>query len=161
MNTVIVALHILTAILLIGPVAVSTSAYAPTFRKAAAGDAGATGALRFIFRTTRTYGLASLIVPTLGLIAFLTSEVARENYAFHAAILIAVIAWGFLLAVVIPTQRKGLIKLGALDPSDNPASDKEAAAVQKLSTEKVPGKAAMFGGIFNLLWIITAILMFV
>ncbi|WP_295642507.1 hypothetical protein [uncultured Corynebacterium sp.] len=161
MNTIIVALHVLTAVLLIGPVAVATSAYAPAFRKAASGDESAKGALRFIFRQTRTYGLASLIVPALGLVAFLTSAAARENYAFHAAVLLAVIAWGFLLAVVIPTQRKGLIKLGALEPSDNPASDKETAAVSKLGTDKIPGKAAMFGGIFNLLWIITAILMFV
>lgn len=160
MNTIIVTLHVLTAVLLVGPVAVATSAFAPAFRKAAAGDEGAKGALRFIFRQTRTYGLASLIVPGLGLVAFLTSATAREHYTFHAAILLAVIAWGLLLAAVIPTQRKGLIKLGALDPSDNPASEKETAAVSQLNADKIPGKAAMLGGIFNLLWIITAILMF-
>ena len=148
MNTIIVTLHVLTAVLLVGPVAVATSAYAPAFRKAAAGDEGAKG------------GLASLIVPGLGLVAFLTSATAREHYTFHAAILLAVIAWGLLLAAVIPTQRKGLIKLGALDPSDNPASEKETAAVSQLNADKIPSKAAMLGGIFNLLWIITAILMF-
>ena len=161
MTTIVIALHVLTAILLIGPVAVATSTYAPTFRKAAAGDEGSKGTLRFIFRLTRAYGLASLVVPALGLVAFLISSAARENYAFHTAILLAVIAWGFLLAAVIPAQRKGLIKLGALDTSDNPASDKEVAAVEKLSAEKVPGKTAMFGGIFNLLWIVIAILMFI
>lgn len=161
MTTIVVALHVLTAVLLIGPVAVATSTYAQTFRKAADGDEGSKGTLRFIFRLTRAYGLASLVVPTLGLIAFLISSAARENYAFHGAILLSLVAWGLLLAAVIPAQRKGLIKLSALDPSDNPASDKEVAAVKEMSTEKIPGKAAMLGGIFNLLWIVIAILMFV
>ena len=160
MSNIIVILHVLAAILLIGPVAISTSMFAPQMRKVAAGNEDA-GSLRLLNKITRIYGLASLLVPTFGLIAMLTIDGAMKNAAIHTGLLLSVIAWAVLVFLVIPRQRLALISLKALTPADAPASEKEAEKLQKTDINKLPGQNAMFGGIFNLLWFITAILMFV
>lgn len=161
MSTFIVALHVLTAILLIGPVAIASSMYAPQFRKAQSGDPAAVGALRLIHRITRSYGFISLLVPVLGLIAFFVVDGAMKNTALHFALLLAIAAWGVLIALVIPRQRQGLVALNAVEAGDAPASESEAAKAADADTSKIPGQAAMFAGIFNLLWLVTAILMFI
>ncbi|AGE36268.1 hypothetical protein I6H52_08310 [Corynebacterium urealyticum] len=161
MDQFITALHVIAAILLIGPVAVATSAFAPTLRAAQSGSAKAVGSVATLAGMTRRYGYISLLVPVLGLVAFMTVDGAMQNYAFHAAILTSLVAWLVLLLAVIPQQRRGLISVDGLDESDTPASEDELAAVQGDAAQALPGKAAMFGGIFNLLWLVTAILMFV
>ncbi|MGJ4076673.1 hypothetical protein ACN4EB_03285 [Corynebacterium macclintockiae] len=161
MSTFIVALHVLAAILLIGPVAIASSMYAPQFRKAQSGDQAAIGALRLVHRITRAYGFVSLLVPVLGLVAFFTVDGAMKEHALHFALLLAIVAWGILIALVIPSQRKGLVALNAVEAGDAPASEAEAAKAADADTSKIPGQAAMFAGIFNLLWMITAILMFI
>lgn len=160
MSTLIVALHVLTAILLIGPVAIASSMYAPQFRKAQSGDPAAVGALRLVHRITRSYGFVSLLVPVLGLVAFFTVDGTMKNHALHFALLLAIIAWGVLITLVIPRQRQGLVVLNAVEAGDAPASEAETAKATKADASKIPGQAAMFAGIFNLLWLITAILMF-
>lgn len=156
----IVALHVIAAILLIGPVAIATSLYAPLFRKAQSGDASQLGALQLVTRLTRTYGFISLLVPVLGLIAMFTVDGAAKEGQFHAALVLSIVAWGLLVALVIPRQRVGLVALNAVPNGDAPASAKEVDKAKGSDVSKIPGQAAMFGGIFNLLWLITAILMF-
>lgn len=160
MDQFITALHVIAAILLIGPVAISTSAYAPALRSAQAGSAKAVGSVATLANMTRRYGYISLLVPVLGLVAFFTVENATTNYFLHTAILTSVAAWLVLLLAVIPQQRRGLISVDGLDESDTPASEDELAAIQGDAAQAIPGKAAMFGGIFNLLWLVTAVLMF-
>lgn len=159
MSNTIVILHVLAAILLIGPVAISTSMFAPQLRKVAAGNDDA-GSLRLLNKITRIYGLASLLVPTFGLIAMFTVDGAMKDATIHTGLLLSIIAWAILVFLVIPRQRLALLSLNALTPADNPASEKEAAKLQKTDVNKLPGQNAMFGGIFNLLWFVTAILMF-
>lgn len=159
MSELIAALHILAAILLIGPVAVATSAIAPAYKKARAGDAAAVGSLVTLARMSRTYGLASLAVPALGLVALFVVPGASKEVEFHIAALLAVVAWVVLFVSVLPTQRKALIAAGVTDPSEAPVSDKDRAAAEK-DAIKLRGKLAMTAGIFNLLWLIVALLMF-
>ncbi|HIW95152.1 MAG TPA: hypothetical protein H9867_01490 [Candidatus Corynebacterium gallistercoris] len=161
MSTLIVILHVLAAILLIGPVAVSTSLYAPLFRKAQGGDPAQVGALQLVTRVTRSYGFLSLLVPAFGVVALLTIDGAMKNGAFHAALVLAIVAWGLLIGLVIPRQRLGLVALGAADDAQGPASEQEKEKAAALDVNSIPKQAAMFGGIFNLLWLITAVLMFV
>ena len=159
MTTLVSALHILAAIMLIGPVMVSTSMFAPQMRKVTAGEE-APGTLRLLHKVTRVYGLASLLVPALGLVAMLTVDGALKEGRYHASLLLAVIAWGLLIFLVIPRQRRALVATNSLSPADAPASEKETAQLNDADVSKLPGQTAMFGGIFNLLWIIIAILMF-
>ncbi|RAV34841.1 hypothetical protein [Corynebacterium heidelbergense] len=160
MSHLFVFLHVVTAILFIGPVAVTTSMFAPTYRKAKGGDAGAAGQLRLLHRISRLYSMISLVVPVLGLILLFGFGEGKGEYGFHIATLLSIIAWAVLLFLVIPSQRRGLVAADALEAGDTPASEDEAAKA-RTNTTKLPGQLAMFAGIFNLLWFVTAILMFV
>ncbi|WP_313551014.1 DUF2269 domain-containing protein [Corynebacterium sp.] len=148
MTSLLIAIHVLAAVLLMGPVMITVSAYQGQMMKAKDGDAKALGAATTLHRLTSQYGPLSAIVPVAGIAVFLTNLSAfGAEGRFHVSILLAVIAWVILIAVIIPRQKK---TLAALDGGD-----------QVVDFAKEKKQLSMFGGIFNLLWIITALLMFV
>ena len=155
MTTFLIFLHVVAAILLLGPVVVSTSMFPRQVAESRAGGEEATGRASVLYRITKTYGMLSLLVPLLGG-AVLDSdwETYKANYWFHTAIVLSVIAWAILLGMVIPQQRKMMGTLGAL-----PAADADPAD-QTTNFEKSKAKATAGAGIFNLLWMLTLILMF-
>lgn len=147
MTSFLIFLHVIAAILLIGPVCVSTSTYQTQMAKAAQGDSSALGAARVLHNITNTYGYISAIVPILGIAIFLVDLSAyKSEIQFHIAILVAIVAWCLLFFLIIPKQKKSLAAL------DGGAAIDFAGAKKSLSA---------LGGIFNLLWIICACLMFV
>lgn len=148
MASLLIAIHVLAAVLLMGPVMITVSAYQGQMMKAKDGDAKALGAATTLHRLTSQYGPLSAIVPVAGIAVFLTNLSAFGSEGrFHISILLAVIAWVILIAVIIPRQKK---TLAALEGGD-----------QVVDFAKEKKQLSMFGGIFNLLWIITALLMFV
>ncbi|MEY8577905.1 DUF2269 domain-containing protein [Corynebacteriaceae bacterium 6-324] len=148
MTSLLIAIHVLAAVLLMGPVMITVSAYQGQMMKAKDGDAKALGAATTLHRLTSQYGPLSAIVPVAGIAVFLTNLSAFGSEGrFHVSILLAVIAWVILIAVIIPRQKK---TLAALEGGD-----------QVVDFAKEKKQLSMFGGIFNLLWIITALLMFV
>ena len=62
MTSFLVFLHVAAAILLIGPVCVSTSSFQTQMAKAAQGDHAALGSARVLHNITNTYGYISAIV---------------------------------------------------------------------------------------------------
>ena len=147
MTSLLIALHVLAAVLLMGPVMITVSTYQGQMMKAKDGDAKALGAATTLHRLTSQYGPLSAIVPILGLALFLTNmSVFGTQGRFHVSILLSVIAWVILVALIIPRQKKSL---AALESGDN-----------SVDFEDHKKKLSMFGGIFNLLWVVTAILMF-
>lgn len=147
MTSLLIFLHAFTAILLVGTVCISTSAFPGQLAKAASGGAPAAGAAGVLNKITSTYGYISAIVPVIGLAVFLTDlDTYKSQVQFHIALLLAVIAWVILLVVVIPKQNQ------AMSAITTPGS----ADVSKLKKQ-----LAMFSGIFNLLWVVCAILMYV
>ena len=148
MTSLLIAIHVLAAVLLMGPVMITVSAYQGQMMKAKDGDAKALGAATTLHRLTSQYGPLSAIVPVAGIAVFLTNLSAFGSEGrFHVSILLAVIAWVILIAVIIPRQKN---TLAALEGGD-----------QVVDFAKEKKQLSMFGGIFNLLWIITALLMFV
>ncbi|MGO3457404.1 DUF2269 domain-containing protein [Corynebacterium casei] len=148
MTSLLIAIHVLAAVLLMGPVMITVSAYQGQMMKAKDGDTKALGAATTLHRLTSQYGPLSAIVPVAGIAVFLTNLSAFGSEGrFHISILLAVIAWVILIAVIIPRQKK---TLAALEGGD-----------QVVDFAKEKKQLSMFGGIFNLLWIITALLMFV
>lgn len=148
MTSLLIAIHVLAAVLLMGPVMITVSAFQGQMMKAKDGDAKALGAATTLHRLTSQYGPLSAIVPVAGIAVFLTNLSAFGSEGrFHISILLAVIAWVILIAVIIPRQKK---TLAALEGGD-----------QVVDFAKEKKQLSMFGGIFNLLWIITALLMFV
>ena len=155
MTTFLIFLHVVAAILLLGPVVVSTSMFPRQVAESRAGGEEATGRASVLCRITKTYGMLSLLVPLLGGAVLASDwETYKANYWFHTAIVLSVIAWAILLGMVIPQQRKMMGTLGAL-----PAADADPAD-QTTNFEKSKAKATAGAGIFNLLWMLTLILMF-
>lgn len=148
MTSLLIAIHVLAAVLLMGPVMITVSAYQGQMMKAKDGDTKALGAATTLHRLTSQYGPLSAIVPVAGIAVFLTNlSVFGSEGRFHISILLAIIAWVILIAVIIPRQKK---TLAALEGGD-----------QVVDFAKEKKQLSMFSGIFNLLWIITALLMFV
>ena len=155
MTTFLIFLHVVAAILLLGPVVVSTSMFPRQAAESRAGGEEATGRASVLHRITTTYGMLSLLVPLLGAVVLAFDwDTYKSNFWFHTAIVLSVIAWGILLAMVIPQQRKMMGSLGALSPAEADPSDVTE------NFEKSKAKATAGAGIFNLLWLLTLILMF-
>lgn len=145
MTTIAITLHVLAAIVLIGPVMVATSLF-PAQLEAAAKNPQSRGGAHFAQQICATYGLFSALVPVLGIAVFLSDISTYATMGqFHAAILLSVIAWALLLIMIVPRQKKALAAL------DEPGAD----------ITKDRKQLAMFAGIFNLLWFICAVLMFI
>ena len=123
MTSFLVFLHVAAAILLIGPVCVSTSSFQTQMAKAAQGDNAALGSARVLHNITNTYGYISAIVPILGLGVFLSDISAyKSEVNFHIAILVAIIAWCLLFFVILPKQKKAMAALESTESFDYAAA---------------------------------------
>ena len=165
-DNLISILHVLAAIVFLGPVTIAVSMFQGRARAAHDGDKHAVGSAATLHRITKTYGFLSLLVPLLGLGLFFTDTVFLKDGRFHASILLSVIAWGILFFLIIPRQKVLMADLGIATDDDDPAAalnvgttaDTTATAVDWATITK---KLSMFGGIFSLLWFIVAILMMI
>lgn len=155
MTTLFIALHVVAAIVLLGPVVVSTSMFPKQAVAARGGGEEAAGRASVLHKITNTYGMLSVLVPLLGALVMASDwGTYKTNYFLHTAIILSVLAWGLLFFMVIPQQRSIMGSLGALSPAEGDASDATS------NFEKAKAKATAGSGIFNLLWMITFILMF-
>lgn len=151
-----IVLHVLTALLFLGPVTVATSSFHVRAAEANTGDTHAAGAAKTLYNITQNYGVLSLLVPLLGLaIMFLDISYYFTQYNFHAAIALAVAAWAVLLFLIIPRQKKMMGALGLLE-----ADELTAATYEITDWKKAKSQLSMLGGIWSLLWVLTAITMF-
>lgn len=155
MTTFFTILHVAAAILLLGPVVVATSMFPRAAAEARSGSEEATGRASVLHRISKTYGLLSALVPLLGVVLLAFDwETHKSNFWLHTAIILSVIAWALLLFMVIPQQRKMLGNLGAL-----PAADADPVDATS-DFEGSKAKANAGAGIFNLLWVIILVLMY-
>lgn len=148
------ALHVLTAILFLGPVTVATSTFHVKAFAAHQGDEAAKGAASTLYRITQTYGILSLLVPLLGFALMFTGNYWTDG-KFHVSIALSVIAWALLLFVITPRQTRMMNALRLL-PEDELTPEATIT-----DWNKAKGQLSMFGGIFALLWVIIAILMMI
>lgn len=154
MTTLIIMLHVIAAILFLGPVTVATSSFHVRAFEAHNGDTQAAGSATTLYKITQTYGVLSLLVPLLGLaIMFLDTSYFTQGI-FHASIALAVIAWALLFFVIIPRQKKLMGALGLLE-----ADEQAEKTYQVNDWKKAKSQLSMFGGIWALLWVIIAVLM--
>jgi uncharacterized membrane protein len=135
----LLAVHVLAAIVAVGPVTVAASMFPPVARRALAApdDAGAVGTLGLLHRICRVYALAGVVVPVFG---FAT---ASEMGVLGSAWLIVSIALTALAAVVLAA-----LVLPA-----------QSAVVEGRGAH--PARLALFTGLFNLLWATVTVLMIV
>jgi len=143
MTKVLLILHVLAAILAVGPVTVAASMVPPAVRRAGP-DAAAVGTVRLLHRICRVYSGIGIAVPVLGFATAGAMGVLGSGWLI-ASIILTTVAAGLLIAFVLPRQEE---LLGQLDAQQT---------VVRSSTAQL----AMFTGLFNLLWATVTVLMIV
>ncbi|MFE0850856.1 hypothetical protein [Streptomyces rochei] len=161
MTKFLLSLHVLAAILAIGPVTVAASMFPQAVRRVtvavpvgtAGGGAGAAGAgaaqddmstVRLLHRICRVYSGLGVAVPVLGFATAAAMGVLGDAWLI-ASITLTAAAAGILLAFVLPRQEELLEDLTGRQP------------VERARTARL----AMFTGLFNLLWATVTVLMIV
>jgi uncharacterized membrane protein len=142
MTAFLLSVHVLAAILTIGPVAIAASMFPPALRAAAQDreDARKTAAVAILHRITRVYAVIGVLVPVFGVATGASLRVLTDAWLITSMTLTAGAA-ALLIAVILPGQRRGLESLG--DATATGTARRLAAAT----------------GVFNLLWAIVVVLM--
>ncbi|MET9868844.1 hypothetical protein ABZ322_42075 [Streptomyces sp. NPDC006129] len=148
MTKILLSLHVLAAIVAIGPVTVAASMFPPAARRAApAGGApgpSELGTVALLHRICRVYAGVGLTVPLFGFATGAAMGVLGSGWLVTSIALTAAAA-GVLVAFVLPRQEELLGQL------------KGEQTVDHRNTVQL----AMFTGIFNLLWATVTVLMIV
>ena len=152
-----IAIHAIAAILFLGPATVANSQFHVRAYDAHNGNTQAAGSAKTLFKISQSYGMLSLLVPLLGIaIMLLDWSFYKSEGQFHAAIALSIITWALLLFVIFPRQKKMMGALGLLE------DDEQAAKTYEIENwDKAKSQLSMFGGIWALLWVIIAVLMFI
>ncbi|MEJ2871337.1 hypothetical protein WCD74_26505 [Actinomycetospora sp. OC33-EN08] len=145
MNAVLLAVHVLAAIVAVGPVCVAASMVPAEARRAAKTDgvAGAAGRLPVLARICRTYAVVGIAVPVFGLGTASSMGVLTEAWVL-VSILLTLAAAGVLALAVLPGQRALL-----------------AAVASGEAVDVTTRRLAATTGVFNLLWAVVTVLMIV
>lgn len=149
MTKLFLILHIVAAIVAIGPVAVAASMFPPVARRALTGpDEGDSRAtLGVLNRICKVYALVAIAVPMFGFAAAGVMKVTGQTWVV-VSIVLTVIAAAVLGALVLPRQT-------ALLTADTGTATTTETAVKQTK------QLAMFAGIFNLLWVAVTVIMIV
>ncbi|MDG9720427.1 hypothetical protein [Streptomyces sp. DH24] len=148
MTKFLLTLHVLAAIVAVGPVTVAASMFPPAARRAAAaaGDEAPTavGTVRLLHRICRVYARLGIAVPVLGFATAAAMGVLGDAWLV-TSITLTTVAAGILIAFVLPGQDELLGELAGRQ------------AVERADTVRL----AMFTGVFNILWATVTVLMIV
>ena len=136
MTAVLLAVHVLAAIVFIGPVTVAASLFPRYARQ------GEVGMARMLHRISRVYAVLGVAVPVFGIATAAQLGVLGDAWPLVSICLTLVAA--LLLAVeVLPAQAR---VMGTLTGDAAPA---------------VPSRLAMSTGVFALIWAVVVVLMIV
>ncbi|RKN43760.1 hypothetical protein [Streptomyces hoynatensis] len=137
MTAFLLSIHVLAAILVVGPIAVAASAFP---RHAREPGPEAAGRAAFLHRICRAYAVAGVAVPAFGIATGASLGVLGDAWLLASLALTAGAA-GLLAAAILPAQRRLL--------AEPPGEPGPAARLSALT------------GIFNLLWAAVVVLMIV
>ena len=140
MTKFLLIVHVLAAIIAIGPVTVAASAFPAAVRRAAAepGSDQALGAVRNLHRICRVYALVGVVVPVFGLATANSLHVLGD-------------AWLIVSIVLTVLAAGGPRAAGAAGAERGPGESRAGASA----------RLAMSTGVFNLLWATVTVLMIV
>lgn len=150
MTKVLLSVHVLVAILAIGPIAVAASMF-PRYARQLTADGEdrpgrAAGVAAVLHRICRGYALFGIAVPVFGFATAAQLGVLTDVWLVISIILTAVAA-AVLAMAILPGQQRVMASAdgsAAADAPPPPAS-----------------RLAMLTGVFNLLWAVVVILMIV
>ncbi|MFI0978185.1 hypothetical protein ACH4SP_14450 [Streptomyces sp. NPDC021093] len=176
MTKVLLSLHVLVAIVAIGPITVAASMF-PRYAKPPAPEGGPVRGdgddhdLRtaaFLHKICRAYTSVGIAVPVLGIATGAVMGVLGDAWLI-ASIVLTGVAAGVLLALVLPGQEE-LLEEPDAEPVAEPDADAEkgtesgtgAGTATDVTTRRAAAtRLAMTTGIFNLLWGVVVVLMIV
>ncbi|NEC50481.1 hypothetical protein G3I18_18180 [Actinospica acidiphila] len=149
MTKLLLSLHVLAAIVAVGPVTVAASMFPPAARRAAPADGTdpgphAAGTVELLHRICRVYAGLGVLVPVLGLATGLAMGVLGDAWLIASVVLTAMAA-GTLIALVLPRQEELVAQV----------------TERRLVDHRGTVQLAMFTGVFNLLWATVTVLMIV
>ncbi|MCT2585291.1 DUF2269 family protein [Actinophytocola gossypii] len=136
MTAFLLSVHVLAAIVTVGPVAVAASMFPPAARAAPAAT------VRVLHRVTRVYAVIGILVPVFGLATGAALGVLGDAWLIVSMVLTAGAA-AVLVGLVLPAQRRTLT---ALD-------------VGEAIPDGIGRRLAMHTGVFNVLWAVVVVLM--
>ncbi|MER6995589.1 hypothetical protein [Streptomyces sp. NPDC000410] len=141
MTKILLIVHVLAAIVAVGPVTVAASMFPATARQVIAepDDDRARAVLRNLHRVCRVYSGIGIVVPVFGLATAISLQVLGDAWLI-VSIALTALAGAVLAVLVLPRQSEVL---------EGPA---EIADTKRL---------AMYTGVFNLLWATVTVLMIV
>ncbi|MFD8725550.1 hypothetical protein ACFV2H_48340 [Streptomyces sp. NPDC059629] len=144
MTKFLLAVHVLAAIVAVGPVTVAASMFPPAARRVieAPDDVRAAGTLQLLHRICRVYAVVGVAVPVFGFATASNMHVLGSAWLITSIALTALAAV-VLAALVLPRQT-ALVEGGGAG-----------------GTRQATARLAMFTGLFNLLWAVVTVLMIV
>ncbi|MFF4724464.1 DUF2269 family protein [Streptomyces mirabilis] len=169
MNKFLLAVHVLAAIVAVGPVTVAASMFPPSARKALAepGDAQALSTVRVLHRICRLYATVGVAVPVFGFATAKNMGVLGDTWLI-VSIALTALAAVVLAALVLPRQTalmEGIEGMEGMEESieEGVGGGGQGAAYAGASRvgPRDTARLAMFTGLFNLLWATVTILMIV
>jgi hypothetical protein len=160
-TALLLSVHVLAAIVLIGPVTAAASLFPRYGREAAAapdpaGPGPALGTARALHRISAGYGLVGVVVPVFGIATAARMGVLDEAWLWVSMALTALAA-ALLAAVIVPAQRRVLRGLDGLDGLDGlgGTADPDPDVGGDLR------RLSMVTGLFALTWAVVVVLMIV
>ncbi|MEU6402147.1 DUF2269 family protein [Streptomyces sp. NPDC046985] len=151
MTKFLLAVHVLAAIVAIGPVTVAASMFPPAARRAlqSPGEPGGAETVRLLLRICRVYAVVGVVVPVFGFATAQNMGVLGDAWLIVS---IALTALAALVLIVFVLPRQTAIADGL------PGEDGERpVSVSSRATARL----AMVTGVFNLLWAAVTVLMIV
>jgi uncharacterized membrane protein len=147
MNKFLLSVHVLAAIIFVGPVTIAASMFPPIARRTLVAEAPDAAVLTVLHRISRVYAIGGLTVPVFGL-AVAGGMGVLGYYWLIISMILTLVAAAVLAFVVIPTQSRVLAA---------------AAAGPDVRTALLPQAKAlsMTTGVFALLWAVVVVLMIV
>ncbi|MFD8949743.1 hypothetical protein ACFV0B_12895 [Streptomyces xanthophaeus] len=160
MTKLLLSLHVLAAVLAVGPVTVAASMFPKALRHAdgAPDDPGALATLRTLHRICRVYAGIGIAVPVFGFATAGSLGVLGSGWLITSVVLTAAAA-AVLGLLILPTQDEALAAAQAPGPSPRPGPG--AGPGPGPASRTTAARLAMLTGVFNLLWAIVTVLMIV
>ena len=150
MTKALLALHVIAAILAVGPVSVAASMFPATARRAASEPTRHTY-LTLLHRICTVYAVIGVTVPVFGFATAASLHVLGSPWLVASMALTAAAAL-VLAAVILPAQQRLLTGLAA-------DADPDTAATVLTPDRALCGRLATYTGTFNLLWAAVTVLM--
>ena len=156
MTKLLLSIHVLAAIVAIGPVTVAASMFPAATRRALAEPADPRGVavLRNLHRICRVYATLGVLVPVFGLATARSLDVLGDAWLI-ASIIVTVAAATVLIVLVLPGQAAILAddRLAGGGTGPSPGGT--------IQGRRTAARLGMVTGIFNLLWAVVVVLMIV